>query len=63
MKKKLYRKCVDKMSNTLLNRNSIAHKLGDCATADAIYDEWVVDGIDPEESNYDFLFLEDLTQV
>lgn len=63
MKKKLYRKCVDKMSNTLLNRNSIAHKLGDSATADAIYDEWVVDGIDPEESNYDFLFLEDLTQV
>jgi hypothetical protein len=63
MKKKLYRKCVDKMSNTLLNRNSIAHKLGDRATADAIYDEWVVDGIDPEESNYDFLFLEYLSQV
>ena len=63
MKKKLYRKCVDKMSFTLLNRNSIAHTVGDTATAEAIYDEWVVDNIDPESDNYEFLFLEDLTEV
>ena len=63
MKKKLYRKCVDKMSTTYLNRNRILHTMGDSVTANAIYDEWVVDGIDPEESDYDFLFLEDLTEV
>tara|TARA_E500000178_G_scaffold299555_1_gene307322 strand:- start:3681 stop:3878 length:198 start_codon:yes stop_codon:yes gene_type:complete len=63
MKKKLYKKCVDKMSNTFLNRNRILHTMGDSVTANAIYDEWVVDGIDPEDSNYDFLFLEDLTEV
>jgi len=63
MKKKLYKKCVDKMSTTYLNRNRILHTMGDSVTANAIYDEWVVDGIDPEDSNYDFLFLEDLTEV
>ena len=51
------------MSFTLLNRNSIAHTVGDTATAEAIYDEWVVDNIDPESDNYEFLFLEDLTEV
>ena len=63
MKKKLYKKCVDKMSFTLLNRNSIAHVVGDTVTAEAIYDEWVVDNIDPESDNYEFLFLEDLTKA
>ena len=63
MKKKLYRKCVDKMSTTYLNRNRILHTMGDSVTANAIYDEWVVDGIDPEDYNYDFLFLEDLTEI
>ena len=51
------------MSNTFLNRNRILHTMGDSVSANAIYDEWVVDGMDPEESEYDFLFLEDLTQV
>ena len=64
MKKKLYKKCVDKMSTTFLNRNRILHTMGDSVTANAIYDEWVVDGIDPEEDEgYEFLFLEDLTEV
>ena len=63
MKKKTYQKCVDKMSHTMLNRNSIANKMGDTVTANAIYDEWVVDGQDPEDEGYSFLFLEDLTQV
>ena len=63
MKKKTYQKCVDKMSHTMSNRNSIAKKMGDTVTPNAIYDEWVVDGIDPEVDDYEFLFLEDLTQV
>ena len=63
MKKKLYRKCVDKMSTTYLNRNRILHTMGDSVSANSIYDEWVVDGIDPEESDYDFLFLPDLTKA
>ena len=63
MKKKLYKKCVDKMSTTYLNRNRILHTMGDSVTANAIYDEWVVDGQDPEDEGYTFLFLEDLTQV
>ena len=63
MKKKLYRKSISKMTTTLFNRNKIADKMGDLATANAIYDEWVVDGQDPEDEGYTFLFLEDLTQV
>ena len=63
MKKKLYRKSIAKMTSTLFNRNKIADKMGDLATANAIYDEWVVDGQDPEDEGYSFLFLEDLTQV
>ena len=63
MKKKLYRKCVDKMSITYLIRNRILHTMGDSLDADAIFTEWVVDGIDPEDPSYEFLFLEDLTEV
>jgi len=63
MKKKLYRKSISKMTTTLFNRNKIADKMGDIDTAHAIYDEWVVDGQDPEDEGYTFLFLEDLTQV
>ena len=63
MKKKLYRKSISKMTTTLYNRNKIADKMGDLDTATAIYDEWVVDGQDPEDEGYTFLFLEDLTQV
>ena len=63
MKKKLYRKSIAKMTSTLFNRNKIADKMGDIDTAHAIYDEWVVDGQDPEDEGYSFLFLEDLTQV
>lgn len=63
MKKKLYRKSISKMTTTLFNRNKIADKMGDLDTATAIYDEWVVDGQDPEDEGYTFLFLEDLTQV
>jgi hypothetical protein len=63
MKKKLYKKCVDSMSTTLLNRNNIMHTMEDTLSAHAIYDEWVVDGIDPEDPGYEFLFLEDLTEV
>ena len=51
------------MTTTLYNRNKIADKMGDLDTATAIYDEWVVDGQDPEDEGYTFLFLEDLTQV
>ena len=63
MKKKLYRKSISRMETTLFNRNKIADKMGDLDTATAIYDEWVVDGQDPEDEGYSFLFLEDLTQV
>ena len=63
MKKKLYRKSISKMTTTLFNRNKIADKMGDLDTATAIYDEWVVDGQDPEDEGYTFLFLEDLTEV
>ena len=50
------------METTLFNRNKITDKMG-LGYATAIYDEWVVDGQDPEDEGYSFLFLEDLTQV
>jgi hypothetical protein len=36
------------------------HEFGN---SDALHDEWVVDGQDPEDGEYEFIFIDDLTEV
>ena len=36
------------------------HEFGD---SDALHDEWIVDGQDPEDGEYEFIFINDLTEV
>ena len=31
--------------------------------SDALHDEWIVDGQDPEDGEYEFIFINDLTEV
>ena len=31
--------------------------------SDALFAEWVVDGQDPEDGEYEFIFINDLTEV
>jgi len=33
------------------------------ANSDALHDEWVVDGREPEDGEYEFIFINDLTEV
>jgi hypothetical protein len=35
----------------------------DYETADCLHSEWNVDGIDPEDGKYEFLFMVDLSEV
>ena len=51
------------MSETMLDRClelSTAERLGDAA---AILSEWVVDGVDPDDGEYQFTFINDLTEI
>ena len=51
------------MSETMLDRCldlSTADRLGD---AHAILTEWVVDGVDPDDGEYQFTFINDLTKT
>ena len=31
--------------------------------SDALFSEWIVDGQDPEDGEYEFIFINDLTEV
>ena len=52
---------IDNMSDTLFERlrmHAIRDNLGDTK---CIHDEWIVDGRDPEDGEYVFLFVPNLT--
>ena len=36
---------------------------GNYDNAQALYDEWIVNDVDPENGNYEFMFINDLTEV
>ena len=52
--------CVDLMGETLF---TALENTNDEETMKALYSEWVVDDQDPEDGSYEFLFINDLSQV
>ena len=51
------------MGETLFELFQTACDKGDYATSNAIYEEWMVDGRDPEDGEYEYMFINDLTEV
>ena len=54
---------IDQMGETIFHRFADFMDQHDYETADCLHSEWNVDGIDPEDGNYEFLFMVDLTEV
>ena len=54
---------IDLMGDTLLDKLVDHSDNGDYENVRAIYEEWVIDGVDPIEDNYEFLFLEFISEV
>ena len=54
---------INLMSDTLLDRLVDHSDNGDYENVHAIYQECVIDGVDPIEDDYTFLFLEYINEV
>lgn len=52
---------IDNMSDSLWDALQSASDRGNIGDAKAIHDEWIVDGRDPEDGEYIFLFLDNFT--
>ena len=57
MKQETYQTAVDKMGETYFNRLSVLVDENRIADSDAVYSEWVVDGQDPEDGEFEFTFI------
>ena len=51
---------INVMSSTLLERLEFFVEQEDYATSDAIYNEFVVDGTNPEDGSYEWCFIHNL---
>ena len=49
---------VDIMSNTYFERFMKFVEAEDVETSKALMDEWIVDGVDPEDGEVEFIWLE-----
>jgi hypothetical protein len=49
---------IDSMSSTLLERLEFFVSQDDYATSDALYSEFIVDGVNPEDGKYEWLFMQ-----
>ena len=54
---------IDKMGEAIFERFAHFMDQNDYETANCLHSEWNVDGIDPEDGKYEFLFMADLTEV
>ena len=61
MNNKQRQSCVDDMANSLFELVTAHAKLNNSDDAFAVMSEWIVDGKDPEDGEYEFLFIPDLT--
>ena len=56
MKQSAYQKAVDVMGEHYFNRLSVLVDENRIQDSDSVYSEWVVDGRDPEDGEYEFTF-------
>ena len=61
MKSKMYQKNIDIIANHYMERVEHFVDLNDIGTCNALYSEFVVDGQDPEDGEYEWQFIPDLT--
>ena len=54
---------IDQMGETIFSRFAEFMNQDDYETADCLHSEWIVDGADPEDDGYEFLFMNDLTEL
>ena len=56
---------IDNMGDSLLKSITINVKNERYANAHALFSEWIVDGVDPEDENtqYEFLLLQNLSEL
>ena len=52
---------IDALSSVFIERCEHFINIGDYDTADALYAEYVVDGVDPEDGEYEWTFIPNLT--
>jgi hypothetical protein len=52
---------IDSLSDTFARRCDYFIAQDDIETTAAIYSEWVVDGVDPENGEYEWCFIPNLT--
>jgi hypothetical protein len=52
---------IDALSYVFIERCEHFINIGDYDTADALYAECVVDGVDPEDGEYEWTFIPNLT--
>ena len=57
MKNSMYQKAVDIMGEHYFNRLSVLVDENRIQDSDSVYSEWVVDGRDPEDGEYEFTFI------
>ena len=54
---------IDSMGDSLLKSITKSVSNDELENAHALYTEWVVDGVDPEDDGYEFLLLNDLSEI
>ena len=54
---------IDNMGDTLLEKLEAHINVNNLEEARAIFNEWSVDGDDPEDNEYEFLFLDALVDT
>ena len=54
---------IDNMGDTLLEKLEAHINVNNLEEARAIFNEWIVDGDDPEDNEYEFLFLDALVDT
>ena len=52
---------IDALSSVFIERCEHFINIGDYDTADALYAEYVVDNVDPEDGEYEWTFIPNLT--
>ena len=62
MNQETYQTAVDKMGETYFNRLTVLVDENRIADSDAVYSEWVVDGQDPEDGEFEFTFIPCLSE-